>query len=227
LPFLDARFPYFEKNPPIFPPDRGVAQLTFHDPSSDGPFPPPNDQWAAHSGAHRVSTYLCPSETSVPDGYRTAPCGAVSAQWGVGNYALNWVVFKSGSLRLPDSIPHGLSKTLFFAEKYGHCQRNDTWSDGGSLWAMKPPPFPVSPPNGNFAAMIGYDQSGNGYGDVDWQPDDNHDCWSFRAQAPHGGRIINVGLGDGSARPISDRTQTWWNAMQRTGSLPLDEEWGR
>jgi hypothetical protein len=92
---------------------------------------------------------------------------------------------------------------------------------------MKPPSFPVRPPNGNFAASFGYDPDGNDYGGVDWQPDDDWGCWSFRAQAPHGGQTINVGLGDGSARPICSRTETWWDAMQRRGGGPLDEEWSR
>src|SRR5262249_45592752 len=73
LPYLDVRHGYFERHPPIFPPDLGVARITFHDDVPwDGPFPNPAEPrpWNLHSGGHRVSIYLCPSETSVADGYR-------------------------------------------------------------------------------------------------------------------------------------------------------------
>jgi prepilin-type N-terminal cleavage/methylation domain-containing protein len=231
LPFLDQKFPYLDRHPPIFPPDLGVAQLTFRDDVDwDGPFPRADSAFNAHSGSQRVAIYLCPSETSVPEGFREAPYGSLNARWAVGNYALNWVVFSFGSIKLPDSVPRGLSKTIFFSEKYGDCRQDNTWTAGGSLWAMRlPNTYPLKPPNGNFAAIFGAhpDEPGQFQGDVQWQPDPNWGCHSFAAQTPHGGPIINVALGDGSARAISSQTMTWWNAMQRTGDELLDQEWGR
>jgi prepilin-type N-terminal cleavage/methylation domain-containing protein/prepilin-type processing-associated H-X9-DG protein len=233
LPYLDVRHPYFDRHPPIFPPDLGVTTLTFRDDVDwDGPFPRPSDPqpWNLHSGGQRVAIYICPSEGSVPEGYRDATYGTVNARWGVGNYAINWKVFEIGQIKLPDSIPHGTSTTMLFAEKYGHCRYNDDWwTDGGSLWAMYYPVFPVPHPgNGTFAAIFGLNQDGHDNGDgPDWQPDHSSGCWTFRPQAPHGGPVINVAMADGSARPISSRTTTWWYAMQRTGNAPLDEEWGR
>jgi prepilin-type N-terminal cleavage/methylation domain-containing protein len=231
LPFLEAKFPYTDRHPPIFPPDLGVAQLTFRDDVDwDGAFPRPDSPFNAHAGAQRVVSYLCPSETSVLDVYRDVPYGSVPARWAVGNYALNWVVFSYGNLKLPEACPRGLSKTLFFAEKYGRCQQDNTWTEGGSLWAMKlPSPYPLKPPNGNLAAIFGADPNSPSQfnGDVQWQPDPSGGCHSFAAQGPHGGPMINVSLGDGSARSINSQTTTWWNAMQRTGDAPLDQEWGR
>jgi prepilin-type N-terminal cleavage/methylation domain-containing protein/prepilin-type processing-associated H-X9-DG protein len=232
LPFLDVKFPYFDRHPPIFPGDLGVTVLTFRDDVDyDGPFPRPSDPqpWNLHSGGQRVASYICPSEGSVPEGYREATYGTINARWGVGNYAINWKVFQTGPIKLPDSIPHGASTTMLFTEKYGHCRYNDqSWTDGGSLWAMKYPPFPVVPPNnGSFAAIFGLNENGADNSGVQWQPDHNSGCSPFDPQGPHGGPVINVGMADGSARPISSRTTTWWYAMQRTGDAPLDEEWGK
>jgi prepilin-type processing-associated H-X9-DG protein len=151
--------------------------------------------------------------------------------WGIGNYAINWVVFSYGQIKLPDSIPHGTSTTVLFTEKYGTCKLNGNWdnkewTDGGSLWAMKLNP-PQKAPNDNFAAVAGVWIYGGWDGGVQWQPDPNSGCWSHLPQTPHAGPVMNVGMADGSARPISSSTGTWWNAMQRTGSAPLDEYWGK
>jgi prepilin-type N-terminal cleavage/methylation domain-containing protein len=233
LPYLDVRYPYFDRRPPIFPPDLGVTQLTFHPNADQGPFPLNNNDFYTHSGGQRVANYLCPSENSVPEGYRDATYGTVNpvnARWGVGNYAINWMVFRSGEIKLPDSIPHGTSTTLLFTEKYGHCKqgdRPDEWADGGSLWAMKLPRLPTTPQDTSFAAVIGVYANGNDYGGVSWQPDHTGGCQPWAANAPHSGPVINVGMADGSARSISSRTTTWGNALYRTGNSPLDEEWGR
>jgi prepilin-type N-terminal cleavage/methylation domain-containing protein/prepilin-type processing-associated H-X9-DG protein len=234
LPYLDVKFPYFDKHPPIFPPDLGVTELTFNTTDvNDGPFPNPASPqpWNLHSGGHQVSIYLCPSETSVPEGYRDATYGTVNpvnARWGVGNYAINWLVFKIGEIKLPDSIPHGASMTVLFTEKYGHCRYSSTeWPDGGSLWAMKTPITPATSPNSSFAAVIGLHPNGTDWGGVSWQPDHDASCHPWAANAPHSGPVINVAMADGSARSISSRTQTWGNALQRTGNSPLDDEWGK
>src|SRR5215472_9458740 len=50
LPYLDVRYPYFDRRPPIFPPDFGVTELTFHPNADQGPFPHDNNQFALHSG---------------------------------------------------------------------------------------------------------------------------------------------------------------------------------
>src|SRR5262249_58632008 len=60
--------------------------------------------------------------------------------WGISNYAANWRVFGTGGVRLPDGVRDGVSKTVFFAEKYGVCNHtanNQRWP-GGSLWAWRP-----------------------------------------------------------------------------------------
>jgi prepilin-type N-terminal cleavage/methylation domain-containing protein len=236
LPFLDAKFPYTDRDPPVFPPDLGVTKLTFRSDWWDGPFPPDGQEFNGHSGSQKVAIYRCPSENSVPDGRREAPYdapgGTVTALWGIGNYAINWVVFSYGQIKLPDSIPHGTSTTVLFAEKFATCKYNEKWdnklwTDGGSLWAMKLPIIPMKSPNNNFAAIFGINPNGSWDTSVDGQSDPNQYCWSPRAQTAHAGPVINVGMADGSARPVSTSTGTWWYAMQRTGSAPLDEFWGK
>jgi hypothetical protein len=182
-----------------------------------------------------IATYACPSETS---GLDTGNADGVFIDaygtWGLSNYGGNHRVFGlpgvpapqtwEGIARMPKSFPDGVSKTIFFAEKFGLC---GGYMNGGSPYPFQgngslhsyPPAF------GQFAwcALFGYaDLLTNNTNNWDqffqtapypWQTQ----CDPTRAQGPHAGAIM-VGLGDGSVRPLADSiNQLVWHALLTPG----------
>jgi prepilin-type N-terminal cleavage/methylation domain-containing protein/prepilin-type processing-associated H-X9-DG protein len=163
--------------------------------------------------------------------------------WGTNSYAANYLVFGNlSAARIPDSIPDGTSKTIFFTEKTPVCNGatqifNGTTpvnGDGGNLWAF-PPFFPLTaataaalPGNTlyNYSGVVGYNPFtssavGPGtllpvnYGSLtnQAQPAPGQ-CDPLLAQAPHQGGI-NVCMGDGSVKFVSHSISiaTWQAAM--------------
>jgi prepilin-type N-terminal cleavage/methylation domain-containing protein len=204
-----------------------------------------------------IPVYLCPSDSSVPgstvgvwdDGgspWRAVNPGGAKA-WGITNYAANFRVFGSpaqplaggarwfGAARLPESVPDGTSKTIFFTEKYGVCIWNGTPDavnparKGGSLWAM-PPYFPLPPSNAlkyNYAGIIALDHNGNASSqNFLRQPNADGLCNPFKPSSPHAGGI-NAGLGDGSVRFVSTGVSatTWAAAITPNGNDILGSDW--
>jgi hypothetical protein len=185
----------------------------------------------------KVSVFLCPSDTP-PDGAASditlsrrivvqdlAGGDAVATPkkqaWGVNGYAANYLVFGMiANARLPESIPDGTSTTIFFTEKFAHCDQEATGRHGGNLWAFRPF-FPSDPRlSTNYAGAVGY------------FPSDANDkspylldlfqdrpppgaCNPTLAQSAHTAGGNNVCMGDASVRFVSAgiSPQTWSAAL--------------
>jgi prepilin-type N-terminal cleavage/methylation domain-containing protein/prepilin-type processing-associated H-X9-DG protein len=221
-----------------------------------------------NAASRRVPVYICPSDGNNPpegtlqlgegpllggastkimacDVGKVAPASTLTEYtgtlpWGTNSYAANYLVFGNlSAARIPDSIPDGTSKTIFFTEKtpvcngptqvfYGTTQAN---GDGGNLWAF-PPFFPLTgaTPNPifNYSGVVCYNvfnSSAVGPGTLlpanytpsavtnQAQPAPGQ-CDPLLAQAPHQGGI-NVCMGDGSVKFVSHSISvaTWQAAM--------------
>jgi prepilin-type N-terminal cleavage/methylation domain-containing protein len=228
LPYIDESNVY---NLPIAQFD-STDKIIYHDTTT-----PP----IVSAERYRIPTYLCPSETSTEG---TAPTPSFISEsprrnWGVITYAANWQVFKD-NIRLPDSIPHGVSKTILFTEKQAVCNSSspNPVLSGGSLWAWYSPALPdiLATPGKNYAPMTGFTYGTDGTSGAlrintdifQPQPPDNG-CNPMRAQSPHGGNVINVCMGDGRVITVSTGTTTWAGALRRVpvgdGTDILDSEW--
>jgi prepilin-type N-terminal cleavage/methylation domain-containing protein/prepilin-type processing-associated H-X9-DG protein len=184
----------------------------------------------------KVPIFRCPSETTTPGtlaSNNNIPGDTLGPthSWGTTSYGANWNVF-SIEVKLPDSIPHGISKTILFTEKQSDC--SGTAGAGGSLWAFPPPT--VTPPNSsnginvppmpgkNYSAFVGFTYNANGVttdysplrGANNFQPQPVFgQCNPFKASSPHAGGVINCAMADGRVITVSGATQTWDNAMSR------------
>jgi Protein of unknown function (DUF1559) len=192
----------------------------------------------------KVSVFLCPSDVSTPqDGTASditlssrivaqdlAGGDAVAAPkkqaWGVNSYAANYLVFGMiANARLPESIPDGTSRTIFFTEKFAHCDQEATGQHGGNLWAF-PLFFPPDPNlKTNYAGAVGYFPSAAN----DKSPyllDLFQDrpapgaCNPTLAQSAHTAGGINVCMGDASVRFVSaDISPQTWSAALTPGPI--------
>src|SRR5207249_4882808 len=116
-------------------------------------------------------------------------------------------------------IPDGTANTIFFTEKIrytinctGCCNnyRDNYWPDWGPIISSQD----CSEPTG-VAAMFQSNCIGS-----------PSNCDGNRASSPHAVGI-QVGLGDGSVRFVSNGVQpaTWWAAMTPAGSEVLGSNW--
>jgi prepilin-type N-terminal cleavage/methylation domain-containing protein len=169
--------------------------------------------WGDRNDSNRntiIKTYDCASDPSPPE-----------SSWAVGNYGANYQIFSfraadgwQGAARLPQSVPDGLSSTVFFAERYNQCSEK-----GGSLWA-------VGAHSPTWMAMFAYKVTGP-ESKFQVTPDPwNAVCNPQRAQTPHPGGI-SIGLGDGSARTLSGSIsgKTWWEACTPSGGETPGNDW--
>lgn len=173
----------------------------------------------------KVPSYICPSDiTGDPSGVTAASgistvTGAVGSFWGENCYAGNYFVFGLvSSPKLPESVPDGLSSTIFFAEKPPICG-----GTGGNLWAADPF-FPASTTNPiNFGGTFGVFPNAtpalaayripnavNGFTTTFQSIAPGSVCNPLDAGTPHDSGI-NVAMGDGSSRFISNSVSaaTW------------------
>jgi prepilin-type N-terminal cleavage/methylation domain-containing protein len=206
------------------------------------------------AGGGKVPIYVCPSDST--NGPGILAITASGQQWGVGNYAANYLLFGnpalaaqtplpanqylifSGSTKFPEGMPDGTSKTVMFTERLATCQ-NGTWF-GGSLWAYLPS-FGTAPepnPTHNFAPTVGYNPnmqailatSGGSSGmfyplQYQGQPADGT-CDPFAASTPHPANTINVGMGDGSVRPVSLGPNVNYAVLgNATGAISSNVSW--
>jgi prepilin-type processing-associated H-X9-DG protein len=156
-----------------------------------------------------IKTYICPTDTSVSPDHRYEGWLATS------NYAANYLIFGisfpqgfgPGSQRYPASISDGTSQTIFVTERYQLCNGvPNAWGYyGASAWT------PV------------FIQDGPAMFQVTPLP---KECDPSMAQSPHPGGI-NVGLGDGSVRFVSQKVspQTWWAACTPNEGDVLGSDW--
>jgi hypothetical protein len=168
-------------------------------------------------------TYICPSDESAdPSGLTQlslTPGKVEASNWGQNSYAANYLLFGMvKERRLPESVPDGLSVTIFFTEKASRCENTANGRTGGNLWAV--PPFFPSDPKAlvNYGGTVGFDPAENNptkpYAMTLFQMSPSHGkCNPTLAQSPHT-EVINVGMGDGSARSIrSTVSAKTWSAL--------------
>lgn len=163
-----------------------------------------------------ISTFRCPSDPSSKNGMCQTTYGGAN-NWAVTNYAANNYVFGNptlghteGVVRLPASVPDGLTNTLFFSEVYGTCGTSGTstllwgslWADANSVW--RPAVNLGSSKAGSSVTM--YPQA------LMFQvaPHYMTTCDPLRSQSGHAAGL-SIALGDGSVRFVSQGidAKTW------------------
>ena len=171
----------------------------------------------------KVFVYLCSSDVSgEPSGVQNLSLtskGTEASDWGSSNYSANYLLFGMvKDPRLPESVPDGLSNTIFFTEKASICDDAATGRRGGNLWAV-PAFFPSDPQASvNFGGTLGYDPAPTNptrpYALALFQiAAPGIACDPALAQSPHAGGI-NVSMGDGSCRFItSNVSAATWSAL--------------
>jgi prepilin-type N-terminal cleavage/methylation domain-containing protein/prepilin-type processing-associated H-X9-DG protein len=192
-----------------------------------------------------IKTYICPSD----------PYYSVNDTNGISNYGANFQVFgnpdagdtvlnMNGKMAM-SRITDGASNTVFFAEKYGTCGHNG--------WPTDPPGEPYNTlwyHNNRFLGFMATFAYGNragttGYVQQGWvnkqfpytgmvgtsamfqiQPTSITNCNPALTQSIHSGGI-QVGMGDGSVRLVSNGVQpaTWWAALTPNNGDPMGSDW--
>jgi prepilin-type N-terminal cleavage/methylation domain-containing protein/prepilin-type processing-associated H-X9-DG protein len=247
LPYVEQKAVY-DRIPPLFKNGKAVTGNSIFNGH------PANGLADGRADDKSVGVYICPSESSgASKGVLNTPAGTL----GISNYAANWLVFGSlsqagvndptsgfygalaGVNRLPDSIPDGMSMTVFFSERFAQCNGPTAPGGGGSLFTYPPLVDVQGTPNAqaNYSPIFGvaFAPSGNAFaayfypgqplntnppvppallaqGRYQQQPIAGQcDAWS--AQSPHTGGI-NVAMGDGSVRNVTlDISAQTWNAV--------------
>ncbi len=217
LPHLDQAGIY-QRLPPLFDfPETNQYVLA--------PKPPLLGTAASDENAamFKVPVYVCPSDASGDSsGVQNLSLigkGKEKSDWGSSNYSANYLLFGMvKEPRLPESVPDGLSNTIFFTEKASICDDSATGRKGGSLWAV-PAFFPSDPQASvNFGSTLGYDPAPTNptrpYALSIFQTSPVPGaCDPTLAQSPHVAGI-NVSMGDGSSRTISSRVSAaTWSAL--------------
>jgi prepilin-type N-terminal cleavage/methylation domain-containing protein len=181
-----------------------------------------------------VKTYLCPSDPSQRSGLSETINGGANG-FAAGNYTANVLIFGNpnagsdaaraqGKASLPASVPDGLSNTVFFGEAYASCSLSTNPASSlstASLWADSTRPWrPIMCHNsvdktlaGGYAPCKPFQVRPVPFGTCD--P-------SSGGQSAHTGGM-NVGLGDGSVRFVSQgvSASTWAIVCDpRDGNVP-------
>jgi prepilin-type N-terminal cleavage/methylation domain-containing protein len=219
LPYVEAKAAY-DRLPPLFTrPDNSFLASPITAPNPPFNFDPLAAAGAqANAADNPVPVYLCPSDASGAVGGRWNDGGLFGGRdWGVSNYAVNGLVFATGTSRLPDSIPDGVSQTVFFTEKFAVCNGA---VPGGSLWSF-PPLFPSGALN-NFGSVYPAMPLWNGNSQYAlWEQPTPGNCNAFNAQSAHQSGI-NVCMGDASVRSVTlNVSQKSWSAVLTPNSAPL------
>src|SRR5262245_7902712 len=222
LPFVEARGAW-DRMPPVFTP-AGVSVA----PNMPAPYnQDPLNIAGGNAAEIPVTVYNCPSDSSGAISGVVNP-GPGNIPWGATNYAPNFLVFGNpgnvnnpyaGVAKLPDSIPDGMSATIFFSEKFVICNLASANLTGGSLWAFAPR-WDVTGPNANvnYAAVIGMDQNAQPFFErPQYQPQPGT-AHPFCPHTAHTGGI-QAAFGDGSVRTVSTNvTQKSWTAFLTSNS---------
>ncbi|MBN2295046.1 MAG: DUF1559 domain-containing protein [Pirellulales bacterium] len=187
--------------------------------------------------AEVISEYLCPSDATVQGGRPMSKYGG-GHLWGASSYGANYLVFGEPeedtiALRLQgkasvDKIPDGLSKTMFFAERYASCGHYGDpdaaytygclWAD--SNWGFRPSVCINSDPQdpdvkGYIPCLLFQDA-----------PHPWNDCESRRAQTPHPG-AMNTLFGDGSVHGIAADVEedVWVYVCDPRDGISYEQTW--
>jgi hypothetical protein len=172
--------------------------------------------------------YVCPSDpTQNPSAWRQN-----------GSYAFNGMIFQADWVsysNFPASIPDGASNTIFFTDTYS----GGTYANGNiqtSLWWWDYNSFETPASSNGDCGGLFYGQAftplvsptvqycnsntvTNGWGGV-------FSACSCRASAGHTS-VVNVGMGDGSCRSVSQGVSqaTWFAACTPSGGETLGSDW--
>jgi|SRR5262245_4447870 len=211
-----------------------------YDPNFDGNLSEPGYRpWLNGNYQMPVSTYICPSDPSIPADGIASPIRLAS--WddtaALTTYATNAQAFGEidaagnltswhGKNRIPAQFGDGTSNTIMFTERLGRCGVNATY--GGQ--------------QGSAVFWWGFDsaqpcvvntQAGNLIGPLSLfivrpQPflQPSTACDARIASSPHSGCIL-AGLADASVRTLSSglSATTWWAAMTTNAGDLLGSDW--
>lgn len=182
--------------------------------------------------AKPVTSYICPSDPSVPKGSKAKD--TLGNNWGVGGYAVNVQVVCSvddkGQIvgaekftTIDSGFPDGTSNTIILTEKYAQCF-NANYPSGGNFWAYYFTGPNLQPYHPGFE--INWNTYSVGPGSkFQVQPRPyNGFCDPTMASSSHSGGI-RIALADGSARFLSDRVSmlTWWYLCTPAGGETIIE----
>lgn len=123
------------------------------------------------------------------------------------NYAANWMTFKTGACRIPNTFTDGCSNTMIFAQRYQICNDTPTAWGYGALYT--------------YAPMFAYYSQGK-FQSAPRQAD----CDPTLPQSLVPSAIL-VALADASVRPVtpSISPETWWWATHPSDGHPLGGDW--
>jgi prepilin-type N-terminal cleavage/methylation domain-containing protein len=187
----------------------------------------PGNTWDTVAGnglavrANTISTYQCPSDPTLSNGYNSRQVNA----WGGSSYAANFMLFgiyrAGGNSDAPKynigNIPDGTSNTIAFAEQLSDSPVNccgSLWAYPGIDWSWQwTPAIAMSRVTGSWNALPQFSPQIS-------QAD------KLRPSSAHSGQIL-VGLMDGSVRPIgsSINNPTWGYALQADDGQVLGSNW--
>jgi prepilin-type N-terminal cleavage/methylation domain-containing protein len=182
---------------------------------------PSGDSWYIYNV--KIKTYLSPADTQFTtgnDGYQGRPATtyasnayAFSPGGGVGQVNTDWNQVSARTL--VTAFPDGTSNTIAFAESYVDC------NGSGKIWTESNTGQGSCDFNGSW---FGSAQQGNGpYPQFAPTPGACNPCML----QGHSASVILVGLGDGSARPVSSGVsqRTWLAAMLPNDGTALGSDW--
>jgi prepilin-type N-terminal cleavage/methylation domain-containing protein len=222
LPYIEQGNLYQSSYNPNNPDPDGRNSFSIQTWSNITPPNPTYSQWNI-LGSPNPKVYLCPSDATY------AGTGGINGYLALTSYAYNGQVFYSqywgawGAFhRYPAFIQDGTSNTIFFTEKQVQSYGSSGWApdNGLNYW-------------GDWGPMIACNNADNGCSGQPLGPaaifqvqPRNNSGDGNRANSPHTAGI-NVGMGDGSVRFVSQGVSgaTWWSALTANNGDILGPDW--
>jgi prepilin-type N-terminal cleavage/methylation domain-containing protein len=177
-------------------------------------------QWTQPAQNASIKTYFCPSDPTHkgPD----APYSSYTHNglifrptWGAPPNTWNPYV---GTGRFPAAIADGTSNTIFYTERYAHCNSGREWDNFWPDWGPTIQSLDIGQPTGpNFTFQYKPNLVSQG---------DRGNCTGDLASSPHTGGI-NAGLGDGSVRFVTSGItgRSWWASMTPASGDTVGSDW--